>query len=407
VLIERCLFRFTVNLIALTNMFFITEPDVNFRIKGSRDPLGFQSIWQKLGRRIIKNLSTVSVNIRDFQVMSFAWYFWRERPENGFMPFFYKFEQASAYAREIYFENSSYNGKEFVSKRKNDGSFCLSTDKADTILSNQKSYGIFGKYNRPFTEMKIKHQDDFYSVMQTAIKQTTNSQKLADLVEKIISEDVVVVTKDDLKPIADLLGKLSGAEKQYYEKHILENSSHKAQNELYGLLKTHPEFRTTAFQLYPFIKSLLHKNISEELKASLIEIRNTEGVLYSYANLFRHLQSRPVWGLGDIAEESLFKYFPKKQDYVFEHSEVIELNNELQYLKNETSKIAIAAVNRNEKVSMRRNNSAWIKLENNKLIRYYADGGREISKLDVFNEYENNYFLPTYISLFNQIDPVI
>ena len=127
-------------------MFFITEPDINFRIKGSRDPLGFQPIWQKLGRKVIKDLSTVSINIRDFQLMSFAWYFWGGRPDKNFMAFFYKFEQACAYTRELYFEKSGYNGKEFVSKRRNALNFRLSTNNADTILSNQKTYGVFGKY---------------------------------------------------------------------------------------------------------------------------------------------------------------------------------------------------------------------------------------------------------------------
>ena len=106
-------------------MFFITEPDINFRIKGSRDPLGFQPIWQKLGRKVIKDLSTVSINIRDFQIMSFAWYFWGDRPDKNFMAFFYKFEQACAYTRELYLEKSGYNGKEYVSKRKNATSFSI------------------------------------------------------------------------------------------------------------------------------------------------------------------------------------------------------------------------------------------------------------------------------------------
>ena len=80
------------------DMFFIAEPDINFRIKGSRDPLGFQPIWQKLGRKVIKDLSTVQGNIRDFQLMSFAWCFWEDRRDKNFMAFFYKFEQACAYA---------------------------------------------------------------------------------------------------------------------------------------------------------------------------------------------------------------------------------------------------------------------------------------------------------------------
>ena len=68
--------------------------DPNFRIKGSRDPLGFQPIWQSLGRNVIKYLSTVSNNIRDFQVLSYAWYFFGDRNPDEFMRFFYKFEQA-------------------------------------------------------------------------------------------------------------------------------------------------------------------------------------------------------------------------------------------------------------------------------------------------------------------------
>ena len=387
-------------------MYFITEPDINFRIKGSRDPLGFQSIWQKLGRKIIRDLSTVSGSIRDFQLMSFAWYFWEDRPDKNFMAFFYKFEQACAYTQELYFTNSSYNGKDFVSKRKNDKSFRFSTNNADTILSNQKTYGVFGKYNRPFTEMRIKFQDDFKAVMQSAIEEKTDASLLLKLVDKLITEDIAIVTKEELKPIADLLERLSGSEQQFYERVILESTSHKCQNELYHLFKKHPELRQNTFQLYPFIDSVLNLDITDALKGCLIEIRNTENILYAYANLFRHLQSKPFWQPAEINTEEIFNYFPEKQDYLFENSAVVELNESLQTVEKDKFEIALAAVTRNEAISKKRNNSAWIKQENGKLVRYYSDGGREISKLDVNNAYENNYFIPTYISLFNQINPL-
>ena len=387
-------------------MIFITEPDINFRIKGSRDPLGFQPIWQKLGRKVIKDLSTVSVHVRDFQIMSFAWYFWGDRPDKNFMAFFYKFEQACAYTRELYLEKSGYNGKEYVSKRKNATSFRLSTNKADTILSNQKTYGVFGKYNRPFTEMRIKYQNDFISVMETAIQTKTDSKKLLQLIDTFITEDVVIIAKEELQPIADLIGQLTDKEKQFYERLILEAPAHKCQNELYHLFKKNPELRENTFQLYPFIESVLKHDISDDLKACLVEIKNTESVLYAYANLFRHLQSRPVWQLQEINQQEIFNYFPEKQDYIFGKDAVLILNEELESLAKDKSKIALAAVKRNETVSEKRNNSAWIKQEKGKLVRYYADGGREISKLDVKNVCENNYFIPTFISLFNQIDPV-
>jgi len=392
-------------------MFFITEPDINFRIKGSRDPLGFQPIWQKLGRKVISDLSTVSSNIRDFQLMSFAWYFWGERSDKDFMAFFYKFEQACAYARELYFDKSSYNGKDFVSKRKNDPPFRLSTSNADTILSNQKAYGVFGKYNRPFTKIGIKFQEDFRSVMESAIAEKTDA-KLQKLVDKLLTEPTVIVTEHDLKPIADLLKELSDKEKEFYERLLLKAldqegmPTHKCQNELYHLVKENPELRNDSFQLYPFIESVLNLNISRELEAALVEMKNTEHILYSYANLFRHLQSRPVWPLPEINEEEIFNYFPKKQEYVFRESAVLVLNEALDSLADDKTRVALAAIERNQTVSKRRNNSAWIKQEKEKLVRYYADGGREISTLDVNNAYENSYFIPTYISLFNQIDPL-
>jgi len=53
-------------------MYFITEKDQNYTIKGSKDPLGFQVIWQSAGRKLIPNLSTVSNNLIDFQILCLA-----------------------------------------------------------------------------------------------------------------------------------------------------------------------------------------------------------------------------------------------------------------------------------------------------------------------------------------------
>lgn len=44
-------------------MYTFTAIDPDFKPKGSRDPLGFQPIWAEVGRKLIKDLSTVSGNI--------------------------------------------------------------------------------------------------------------------------------------------------------------------------------------------------------------------------------------------------------------------------------------------------------------------------------------------------------
>ena len=61
--------------------------------------------------------------------------------------------------------------------------------------------------------MRIKYQDDFISVMASAIQTKTDPKKLLALVDKLITEDVVIITKEELQPIADLLGQLSDRRK--------------------------------------------------------------------------------------------------------------------------------------------------------------------------------------------------
>ena len=82
-------------------MYFITEQDPNYSIKGSRDPLGFQVVWQAAGRKLIPHLSTVSNNIKDFQILSLS-YALKKRlsiEDKQFESFFLRFEQMMAYTR--------------------------------------------------------------------------------------------------------------------------------------------------------------------------------------------------------------------------------------------------------------------------------------------------------------------
>ena len=50
-------------------MFFLTQQDPNFRIKGSRDPLGFQTIWQSLGRNVIKYFDKKILKLNNLNIV--------------------------------------------------------------------------------------------------------------------------------------------------------------------------------------------------------------------------------------------------------------------------------------------------------------------------------------------------
>ena len=49
--------------------YFFTAQDNDFILKGARDPLGFQIIWQNTARQLIPYLNTVCGNLRDWQIL--------------------------------------------------------------------------------------------------------------------------------------------------------------------------------------------------------------------------------------------------------------------------------------------------------------------------------------------------
>jgi hypothetical protein len=54
---------------------FLTDLDSRAAVKGSRDPLGIQQIWTRLGRTVVGNLTTVSNSVRDFTTLLVGYYF--------------------------------------------------------------------------------------------------------------------------------------------------------------------------------------------------------------------------------------------------------------------------------------------------------------------------------------------
>ena len=382
-------------------MFFYTDQDPNFRIKGSRDPLGFQPLWQSLGRTVIKYLSTVSINIKDFQILSYAWFFYGDRDPKDFLKFFYKFEQAYGFARGEYIIDDTFNGIGFVRKNLVNGVFTFSNKSQHTLLSNQKSYGIFGKYNRPFTEMEIKEQEDFREVMEDSLRQKVDFEAIQVKIQRLITQDEVTMNLEEIKIFADSIQTLTKIEKEFYTKHILKTEDHHVQNELFELFGQDEELiKFDKFNLFGFIHSLRGKEISIELDEYLIDIEQSEKVLTPFVYLFKTLQNEPIWNEQKVEEQSIFQTFPRAFNHTFKTDIIAQLNESLKY---EPYHIALEAVKRNNAISDNRGNAAWIKNENNQLITCYNDGSRHFDEVKVGEDFEHNYFLPAYVSMYKQI----
>jgi hypothetical protein len=133
---------------------FLTALDSRAEVKGSRDPLGIQSIWSHFGRHVVGNLTTVTTSVRDFTVLLLGFHFAEQVEDSGgkgtFVDTFLKWEQLANYARASANGDWVFRGTERVKKFLNeDSKVTLSAQPARQILGSQRTYGIWGLYTMP------------------------------------------------------------------------------------------------------------------------------------------------------------------------------------------------------------------------------------------------------------------
>jgi hypothetical protein len=133
---------------------FLTEIDSRAQIKGSRDPLGVQPLWTRFGRYVVGNLTTVSSSLRDFTTLLLGYYFVdevaRDMDPGSELAVFLKWEQLAAYSRYLVNQDAAFRGTERVQKWSQEReAITLSADQDCQILSNQKTYGLWGLYTMP------------------------------------------------------------------------------------------------------------------------------------------------------------------------------------------------------------------------------------------------------------------
>ncbi len=388
-------------------MYFFTEQDPNYRIQGSRDPLGFQVIWQRIGRQLIKYLSTVSSNIRDFQTLSYAKYLYGDRNPKGFNEFFLKFEQVCAYARGIYLSdlNDGFNGIEFINNNKNNDPYSISLNPKDTILSNQRVYGILGKYNRPYSEIYIDKAPEFPDVMNDALNKS-DKNNITTICDNLMLNKQLTIKKEQLIPIANILRTLTKAEQSLYRDYILKvkNDKDHIQNQLYEYMINNTKIiENDNLDFYSFTNGIRYGSKNSRLSEVLEEIQHTDKILSTHLAVFRTLQSEPSWTYKEIKNHTFLSDIPTSVDYSFPNdTEINELNLILN--RSDTIEKVKFLVERNARICKARNNSPWIQHEKNKFKVYYSDGAQSYDHYDRDNNNAFDYFLGSYYKLFKQIE---
>jgi hypothetical protein len=295
---------------------FLTDLDSRAAVKGSRDPLGIQQIWTRLGRHVVGNLTTVSNSVRDFTTLLLGYYF-AEQLSNDLGPgtdleTFLKWEQLAAYSRAEVNGDFAFRGTEKVRKNLSEGPrVFLSDERGHQILGNQKIYGLWGLYTMPSRASALVDGDPsrltppamelierhYLPILEQGTGK--DARRIRELLRQKRSRIDVRQTHSDIVACVGkvLQRRLLQREKEFYRFHLLyggpDDATDGRQQQLAELLSpslSDKNFTWSPAAVEDLSKSALSRGDEwHQLAHRLQRIRASETVLAPTAALFTHL----------------------------------------------------------------------------------------------------------------------
>jgi len=281
-------------------------------------------------------------------------------------------------------------------------------------LSNQKVYGIWGKYARPYGDMKIEHLPGFKEIMKNKFNSFPYLGLFRDLVD-----GVPQVNTSILKEIACIFNINSPAERRLYRSGILLQPSGHIQTELFHILDKHRGYKNFLknFSLYRVIE-YFNAHASPALQIVLSEVKQTERVICPLNRIFRILQTKPYWRKKDIVNNKDISILNNKTDYSFLKENKTSKNsdskiNNIEVLKtieemnasfsDDNWQTVAYLIKRNSEVSKSRNSLPWAKIKDDQLFINSYDGAHLTIEFDINSDFDNNYFFISFLNLYNDI----
>lgn len=381
-------------------MYFLTKEDPEYSIKGSRDPLGFQVIWQNAGRKLIPNLSTVSNNIVDFQILCLAHALKTELiiSDKHFEKFFLAFEQMMAYVRFQSAPSFGFNGVDKVRKIMNGNLKEVSVSAASKyqLLSNQKSYGIWGKYNSPFSKIGITNKPQFSTIFNTKIKDNQSFYNQVKFIAKKTNEEVSKLALYKLEDWVTVIEKPNKEEIELFIELLLNDT---CDNELLGLVDEDLIFERG--NLFSFLEQSIAKSNNPKFKSILSYIINIEKTICPLNRIFRYLQTKSFWKKEDLQNDVWIKKW--RNEIITDGFEEATKSLALLHL-GDNYDLVVGLVKRNEFVCTNRNSAAWMQLTDKGIEVNHFDGGfiNENYEPAIHNDF--SYFLDSFFSLYKQLN---
>lgn len=416
---------------------FLTDLDSRAEVKGSRDPLGIQSIWTRFGRHVIGNLTNASSSVRDFTVLLLGHHFAALVAEvvgpGTELATFMKWEQLASYARGHINQDWIFRGTERARANLQEGAVTLSAQPAFQILSSQKLYGIWGLYSMPGRASGLLEGDparltvsarEFIEKFYLPRLSKAGFQEGQRIVE-LLTKDQARINPDQkqdralLSAVAGLLkSEFPVQEREFYRNHLLfggpQDDTEGRQRQLAELIT--PMLSAPDFPWSPSVINALAKEAEvngeswHQLAFRLRRIAVAERVLAPISDLFLYLLGCDEVSTVDISKRIKSIDVWGNRVTTVDIQEFIELETEFAHGDKEAGQrwmgiahamtqgdygtLVTLLIQQNKAVMQTRGGAAWIEEQNGKLrVRVAEERGRLPVRKELADLWRFPYFL--------------
>lgn len=334
---------------------FLTDLDERARVKGSRDPLGYMSIWGGFGRRVVGNLTNQTVSVRGFTTLLLAhWFAERLQDRHGVeaaptLDVLLRFEQLAAYCRFLVNrDHSEFRGIRRVAARLSRGSrITIGAATEHQILSSQRMYGLWGLYSVAARVSGMLQEEPVLTPVSRDFVEGTYLRALhrqgADLADRIsrvlLREEATLDLGGRDAALASAVAGLhaftfDAAEREFYSYRLVEGAEQDRtagmQRKLAALLRGVPQDVPFNMQQLRTLALSSGRDSDGRLHDELEHIRRVERILGPTSYVFGFVLTRDRKAVGEIAAEVQREWHDLLPTMSFE--EVESLRDPLQQL---------------------------------------------------------------------------
>lgn len=380
----------------MLNESFLTLLDDRIKPSGTRDPLGFQTIWVQLGKELVgENLTTITSSIDNFIITLIACHysFQKENDEDK-MNIFFKVEQLAAYFRIASNNKTNIMGITRANEKYTNDQMQLGSGADAEIFGNQKTSGLWGYYSSALVASGLIDKDKSY---------TTNAEKIIDEFVKICPlDEFLEKTSISKQTIEENHEKFMEALKRVYE-------------DMANIILNKNKFNIYSDYVLPFFEEKTSNSYIEffnwmsdqdnDFSQKLQAIKKIDVALWIASKVFDYCRSENKNSIGYIAQ---IIGRSKISKIILDISENKLKSFTHHWNKGEYEDCVKELIKVHKEAMKTRSSTEWISIMPDDTVKVLVGSSKSLDEFnegtdDLNNRWQYNYFLYSYLNVAYQV----